>query len=162
MSAVFGRRGPLVALVAWSLVVAAVLAPLSARADSISVNIDEAHVMKLPDRVATIVIGNPLIADASLQSGGLLVITGKSYGATNMVVLDRAGKKLTDMTIQVVGPTGSDLVIVYKGVDRESYSCNPNCERRLSISDATPYFSAIMNQAGARTSGAQPQASGSH
>ena len=40
--------------------------------------------MKLPDKVATIVIGNPLIADAALQAGGLLVITGKGYGTTNM------------------------------------------------------------------------------
>ena len=36
--------------------------------------------MKLPTRVATIVIGNPLIADAALQAGGILVITGKGYG----------------------------------------------------------------------------------
>ena len=39
--------------------------------------------MKLPDKVATIVIGNPLIADAALQAGGMLVITGKGYGSTN-------------------------------------------------------------------------------
>jgi hypothetical protein len=31
----------------------------------------------MPDRVATIIIGNPLIADL-LQSGGLLVVTGRA------------------------------------------------------------------------------------
>ena len=47
--------------------------------------------MRLPTGVATIVIGNPLIADASLQPGGLLVITGKGYGSTNLLALDRSG-----------------------------------------------------------------------
>ena len=48
--------------------------------------------MRLPERVATIVIGNPLIADATLQSGGILVLTGKGYGATNLLALDRVGQ----------------------------------------------------------------------
>ena len=75
--------------------------------------------MKLPDRVATIVIGNPLIADATLQSGGILVVTGKGYGATNLLALDRAGRVVMDKTVQVLGPAGGDLVVVYKGVERE-------------------------------------------
>ena len=60
--------------------------------------------MKLPDRVATIVIGNPLIADATLQSGGILVLTGKGYGSTNLLALDRAGKVVMDKTVRVTGP----------------------------------------------------------
>ena len=59
--------------------------------------------MKLPDRVATIVIGNPLIADATLQSGGILVITGKGYGSTNLLALDRDGRVVMDKTVQVLG-----------------------------------------------------------
>ena len=43
-------------------------------------------------RVTTIVIGDPLIADTALQSGGLLVVTGKGYGATDLLALDRDGK----------------------------------------------------------------------
>ena len=61
----------------------------SQAADTLTINADQAEVMQLPDRVATIVIGNPLIADATLQSGGILVVTGKGYGATNLLALDR-------------------------------------------------------------------------
>ena len=68
------------------------LAP--AQADTVSIRLDQAHIMQLPDRVATIVIGNPLIADATLQGGGVLVVTGKGYGSTNLVALDRAGRVL--------------------------------------------------------------------
>ena len=84
-----------------------------------TVNVDQAQVMKLPERVATIVIGNPLIADATLQSGGVLVITGKGYGSTNLLALDRSGGVVMDKTVQVLGASGNDLVVVYKGVDRK-------------------------------------------
>ena len=155
MSTGFGRRRRLVALLAWTLISVAALGISPTQADSIGINIDEAQVMKLPEHVATIVIGNPLIADASLQGGGMLVITGKSFGATNMVALDRAGKVVLDRTIQVGPPTSGDLVIVFKGVERESYSCNPNCERRLTLGNSPTYFSAVLSQAGTRATSAQ-------
>ncbi len=98
--------------------------------------------MKLPERVATIVIGNPLIADASLQSGGILVITGKGYGTTNLLALDRNGSVVMDKTVQVLGAAGHDLVVVYKGTERESYSCAPECEPRITLGDSQGYFNA--------------------
>jgi len=58
----------------------------------------------------------------------------------------------------VVGPR--DAVIVYRGVDRESYSCAPNCERRITLGDAPPYFDASLAQAGARTTSATGAATG--
>jgi hypothetical protein len=155
MSAVFGRRRRVVALLAWTLILVAAFGVTAAQADTLTINVDEAKVVKLPERVATIVIGNPLIADASLQSGGVLVVTGKGLGATNMVALDREGRVVMDKTVQVVGASGGDLVVVYKGIERESYSCNPECERRLTLGDSPPYFAAILGQVGSRSTSAQ-------
>src|ERR1700685_251499 len=123
MSAVFGRRKRLV--VASAMALSGMLAATTALAATFTVNIDQAHIMRLPDKVATIVIGNPLIADASLQGGGILVVTGKSFGSTTLLALDRAGKTVLDTKIQVNGPSGGELVVVYKGVDRGSSSCTP-------------------------------------
>jgi Flp pilus assembly secretin CpaC len=109
------------------------------------VHIDQAKILKLPERTATLVIGNPLIADAVVQPGGVVVITAKSYGATNLVALDRTGAALFDSSIQVVGPADK-VVIVYRGVDRETYSCALNCERRTTIGDATVYFTGNLAQ----------------
>src|SRR5436190_5926028 len=125
-------------------------------ADSIAVNVDQAKLVKLPAKVATIVVGNPLIADVTLQSGGIVVVTGKGYGATNFIAMDRAGDILVDRLIQVEGPS-DQIVTVYKGVDRESYSCMPICQRRVTLGDADKYFSATIDQAGSLSS----QASGS-
>lgn len=154
MSAVGGRRWRILKRWAWTIVFAATLGT-SAQADTVTVSLDQAHIMKLPERVATIVIGNPLIADATLQSGGILVLTGKGYGATNMLALDRSGRVVMDKTVQVLGPSGGDLVVVYKGVERESYSCAPECERRITLGDSAPYFAATLSQTGTRNGQAQ-------
>ena len=70
----------------------------NADSDTIAVSVDQAKLVKLPGRVATLVVGNPLIADVTLQSGGVIVVTGKGYGATNVIAMDRAGDILVDRT----------------------------------------------------------------
>ena len=131
------------------------LAMANARAETVEVALDQAQVMRLPSGVATIVIGNPLIADGSLQAGNLLVVTGKGSGTTNLMALDRGGRVLMDKSITVSGPRASDLVTVYKGVDRESYSCSPACSPRVSTLGDTPaYFGAVLGATTARSGAA--------
>ena len=125
-------------------------------ADTIVVNVDQAKLVKLPGRISTLVVGNPLIADVTLQNGGIVVVTGKGYGATNFIAMDRAGEILMDRIIQVEGPT-DQVVTVYRGVERESYSCMPICQRRVTLGDGEAFFKAASDQAGALNS----QASGS-
>src|SRR4029453_2286477 len=140
------------------LVVAAVLASPAAglaesTADTIAVNVGQAKVVRLPGKVATIVVGNPLIADVPLQPGGMIVVTGKGYGATNFIALDRAGEILVDRQIQVEGPRDR-LVTVYRGIERESYSCVPLCQRRVTLGDSDTYFNNTMSQAGSLSASA--------
>jgi Flp pilus assembly secretin CpaC len=144
-----------------TLALALLLAPLpTPAAESFSVVIDQAKLVKLPDKVATIVVGNPLIADVSLQPGGTMVVTGKGYGSTNVMALDRNGTVLLDRVVQVEGPTDK-LVTVYRGVDRETYSCTPVCQRRITLGDTPTYFDAALNQSGSlasRAAGGAPEA----
>lgn len=134
------------------LLLAALLLPGAAQAaDTLDVALDQATLMKLPEKVSTIVIGNPLIADVAVQSGGLVVVTGKGFGATNLIALDRAGAVLMERSIVVRGP-GGPTVQVYRGVQRESYSCTPDCERRITLGDSIDYFTATMGQSEARNS----------
>jgi len=126
--------------------------------DTIAVNVDQAKLVRLPGKVATIVVGNPMIADVTLQPGGMIVVTGKGYGATNFIALDRGGEILVDRQIQVEGPSDR-LVTVYRGIDRESYSCMPLCQRRVTLGDSETYFNATMGQAGSLSSNASGSAS---
>ena len=135
----------------------AVIAPKQAPAADVTVILDQAKLLKLPERAATIVLGNPLIADVSLQPGGLVVVTGKGYGLTNLIALDRAGAVLMEKSVEVQGP-GGDLVVVYRGVERGTYSCTPDCERRITLGDGNAFFDAIINETGARNGMAQAAA----
>src|SRR4029077_12804310 len=134
MAALMGRCRQMFGI--WPLILlaaAGLVGATAAQADTLSINVDQTQIMHLPEKIATIVIGNPLIADATLQSGGILVVTGKGYGATNLLALDRSGQVVMDKSLQVRGPGGHDVVVVYKGIERESYSCAPECKARITL-----------------------------
>jgi len=133
-----------------TLFIAAVTAPALA-AEPIVVQLDRARLIKLPERAATIVIGDPLIADLSVQPGGIAVITGKGYGATNVIVMDRDGAVLTEKTVEVKGPS-DPIVVVYRGVMRETYSCTPECARRITLGDDPDYFAKTIDETSTRDS----------
>src|SRR5690349_22587615 len=141
------RRHARVCLLVATAVLASPAAVIAESADTIAVNVDQAKLVRLPGKVATIVVGNPLIADVTLQPGGMIVVTGKGYGATNFIALDRGGEILVDRQIQVEGPSDR-LVTVYRGVERESYSCMPICQRRVTLGDGETYFKSAIDQAG--------------
>lgn len=114
----------------------------------IAVMIDNAKLMRLPERTQTVVVGNPSIADVALQKNGVVILTGKSFGQTNLIALDGAGAMLAESTISVRPSEQNSVVIVQRGPDkRNSYSCTPNCLRSVQLGDATEYFADVSNQA---------------
>jgi Flp pilus assembly secretin CpaC len=151
------RRHARVCLLVATAMLASPAAVVAESADTIAVNVDQAKLVRLPGKVATIVVGNPLIADVTLQPGGMIVVTGKGYGATNFIALDRGGEILVDRQIQVEGPSDR-LVTVYRGIERESYSCAPLCQRRVTLGDSDTYFNSAMSQAGSLSGSASGSA----
>ena len=129
-----------------------VAAPARA-ASPVVVHVDQARLIKLPDRAVTVVIGNPLIADLTLERNGLAVITGKGYGATNVIVLDKDGSVLAEHDVEVQGPA-DPTVVVYRGADRETYSCTPDCSRRITLGDVPDYFDKTMTETTSRNGAA--------
>jgi hypothetical protein len=152
MASVFarGRRRVHAFASATAFAAATLVAFAASAADTIVVRLDQARIERMPQNVATLVVGNPLIADISLQMGGLMVVTGKGYGTTNLLALDRNGNMLAERLIEVQGPSGDGVVIVHRGADRESYSCTPNCERRITLGDSPAYFETTIGQTGTR------------
>jgi hypothetical protein len=137
-------------------IMAAVLPPTASQlraAESIRVVLDQARIAKIPEQTATIVVGNPLIADVSVQTGNTMVVTGKGYGITNVIALDHAGNVLAEESVRVTSP--ADSVVVYRGIARESYSCSPYCERRITLGDVPEFFDAALTQTGNRNARAQ-------
>jgi hypothetical protein len=128
-------------------------------AEPVQVLLDQARIIRLPDRVATLVIGNPSVVDGTLQTGGLLVVTGKSYGNTNIIALDSRGDVLSELSVTVGAPKDATLT-VWRGVDRETWSCAPRCEQSVMLGDSADFFGAAVAQSQARNGHAAGQAAG--
>lgn len=98
-----------------------------AQAEPIQVVMNQAKIVKLSRAADTIVVGNPLIADAAVKDPQTIVLTGKGFGVTNFVVLDSKGTPIVDEQIQV--SRGSvDTVRVYRRSRIQTLSCTPSCE----------------------------------
>lgn len=125
----------------------------------IEVLIDQALMVRLERPAAEIVIGNPSIADVAVQSSDTLVLTGKSFGETNLIVTDTKGQVLVNRRVVVQEPDGG-FVTVYRGVQRETVHCAPNCETPLVIGDTPAYFDAISKEIRAKQGIGQSAAEG--
>ncbi len=122
--------------------------PLHADDQTIRVEVDQARIAKLPQGAQTLIIGNPLIADVTmLKANHLMVITGKSFGSTNLIVLDRIGPQIGESFVTVV-PSGGK-VVVQRGIHRESLSCQPDCARAIDLGDDVQYLRNAVD--GAKT-----------
>jgi Flp pilus assembly secretin CpaC len=122
-----------------------------AAADHVFVALDKAKLIKLPAHVETVIVGNPSIADVTmLKRNGLMVVTGKGFGETNVIFLDPSGQALSEATVTV--RTAQTLLTVQRGLDRESYSCAPRCEPAVSLGDATKFMTDTSGQITSRNS----------
>jgi Flp pilus assembly secretin CpaC len=88
---------------------------------------NQAKIVKLSRAADTIVIGNPAIADAAVQDGTTIVLTGKGFGVTNLVILDEAGNPIVDEQVTVARQTASS-VRIYRRANLQTLSCTPYCE----------------------------------
>jgi len=110
------------------LTACAALAASPASAEAIRVFIDQARVVKLARPADTIIIGNPEIADAAVQDASTVVLTGKGFGVTNLVILDRDGAAIVDEQV-LVSRTAANAVNVYRRAEVQALSCSPYCEK---------------------------------
>lgn len=117
----------------------------TASIETVDVVVDHAKVVRLPEKVQTVIVGNPAIADVTVQKNGILVVTGKSYGVTNLIALDSAGAMLAESHIRVQAKTESVLT-VHRGGERETYSCAPKCQPSLQMGDSSKHFDGVGGQ----------------
>lgn len=105
-----------------------VLATLPAQAnDGIEVVMNQAKIVRLTRPADTIVVGNPSIVDAAVQDPTTIVLTGKGFGVTNLVVLDKDGEPIVDEAMYVSRDTQKSLR-VYRRSEVNTLSCTPYCE----------------------------------
>jgi Flp pilus assembly secretin CpaC len=105
----------------------------------INVNVNMARILRINAAAATVIVGNPGIADVTIQDPQTLILTGKSFGQTNLIILDSAGNPIADTMIEVVQLQAGTMT-VYQGQARTSLACAPICQSVVMMGD-DPGFS---------------------
>ena len=132
------------------------LAALPATAQEIlTLQLDRARIVEMPAGTHTLVLGNPSIADVTvLKRQNRLVLNGRAFGETNMIALDAQGSALAEIVLRV--KSADHALIVQRGMERESWSCNPRCEPAVDPGDASRHMGEAIAQAGKRNDFATP------
>jgi Flp pilus assembly secretin CpaC len=109
----------------------------------IDVKVNMARVLRISAPAATVIVGNPGIADVTIQDPQTLVLTGKSYGQTNLIVLDSRGEPIADTLIEVV-QMQAGVTTVYQGQVRTTLACAPVCQPTVMLGDDSDYTSRTL------------------
>jgi len=129
---------------ALSLCVAGAVATMSMKvmaSSSLSIVADRAKIVRIAGEVGSVIVGNPSFADVSVQKK-FIIIHGRNFGQTNILVLDENGESLADLEVTIV--KGRDRNIsVYRGGQKASYACAPKCESTLQVGDSEVYFATV-------------------
>ena len=77
-------------------------------------------------QMSTVIIGDDGVADVTIGGGGTIILTGRSIGTTNLIILDEAGRELLESALSVVSqdrrPTTNIQVV--KGFSKpQGYVC---------------------------------------
>jgi hypothetical protein len=112
----------------------------------LTVDADHTQFVTLSTDPGAIVVGNPSIADVSLN-GRLLFINGHAYGETNLMVFDTAGGKIADYDISVSHGSANEVTMFIGSstgpTSRYTFTCAPNCEAAIMPGDNSAWFGAI-------------------
>ncbi|MBO6919807.1 MAG: pilus assembly protein N-terminal domain-containing protein [Rhizobiaceae bacterium] len=92
---------------------------------------NHARILKFEQPVSSVIVGNSEVADITVSDPTTVVLTGKSYGSTNLVILNDEGEAIVDKRI-VVSVDEENSVRVFRQVDRSVLSCAPICEQQTN------------------------------
>ena len=116
-----------------------------AQAQHLSVEASKTIPLRLTGSASSIVIGNKNIADVSIHNEQLLFVTGKSYGTTNLMVFDKAGRQIYSSDVMVT-TNSTHLVTVNRAGQSFTYDCSTNCKSVLSLGDDPGHFASLIEQ----------------
>lgn len=111
---------------------------------------DHSTLITLPRLPGTVVVGNPSIADVTLD-GDRLLLHGRNFGNTSLTILDQAGAMMRDYAINVT-LLEANSAMVFKNGARVTYNCSPNCQPMLTVGDLyKPHFDNLSDAINEKT-----------
>jgi Flp pilus assembly secretin CpaC len=100
------------------------------------VDYEQSTVVHLDRPVKTVLVGNPLIADAMLVNEKTVYVLGRMFGNTNVIAIDDKGAEILNTRVTVGAPTMAQVTL-YRGTQgQRNLACSPHCERTVTQGDA--------------------------
>ena len=118
-------------------------APLLA-GPSINVGADHARIVSVAGTPSAVVVGNPMFADVSVEQG-VIILHGRNFGATNVIVLDVDGNQLAAFDVNVTS-AGDRNISVFKAGHVFSSVCAPLCQYTLQTGEDQEWFKVLNEQ----------------
>ena len=111
---------------------------------SITVGADHARVVSVAGTPSAVVVDSPMFADVSVQQG-VIIVHGRNFGATNVIVLDVDGNQLAAFDVNVTS-TGDRNISVFKAGRAFSSVCAPLCQYTLQTGEDQEWFKVLNEQ----------------
>ena len=89
--------------------------------------IDQTEILNLPYPAGSLIIGNPGVVNVAVHDDRTLLLTGKSFGSTNLIVLDAVGRTIFRSQIHVAENRAGDNLTIARGNKTETLSCATRC-----------------------------------
>lgn len=115
----------------------------STNSDYMKVTLNQITLVKLDEPITDALIGNPAIADITIQNGKTFIITGKSYGRTNIILMNKKGETIFNKSVYV-DDDNQNVVRIQRGNMRLSYTCTPHCQPTPTLGD-DPAHSKLLS-----------------
>ena len=139
----FAKKSRAVAVALCIAGACASMATKSLAASNLTIIVDRAKIVKIAGEIGSVIVGNPSFADISVQKK-FVIIHGRSFGQTNILILDENGEPLADMEVTVVKGPNRNISVFRAGL-KASYACAPNCESTLQVGDSKKYFDEVKS-----------------
>lgn len=127
-------------------VTAVVMASTALAGEALIVQTDKTQLISVSAEPGTVVIGNPSIADVTVN-GKQIFVHGHAFGDTNLLILDTNGNQIANFDI-TVAHANTNAMAMFKGqaggADRTSFTCAPLCEATMQVGDPPAYTTSII------------------
>jgi Flp pilus assembly secretin CpaC len=142
----------------WAVLAAGIVLAPMAQAEAFKVFVDQTVTLKLTAPADSIVIGNAMVADVAVHDPMTLLVTGKAFGSTNLMVLDRNGRTIYSNVLAVGNNDDNELTII-RGASggANTYSCIDKCYATAKVGDEAVHFSSVMTTVNGKAAAAKGQ-----
>ncbi len=121
-----------------------------AHAVTVKVTPDTATLVNVAGKAATLIVGNPAYADVA-AIGDKVLVQGRNFGKTNVIVLDTKGRRLAQFDV-VVSPGHPEEMSLYRDGKRATYLCAPECAQVMDTRDDKEAFEQLTGRVNLRQS----------